>query len=151
MNEDQGAILQQACDAALVDPDFRPGRGETHCNQAAACIARELGCDELTGYLADEQYQIMSSNASGRWRRVTGSDASIHALGGGLAIAALPSERLGEQHGHVAVCYPVGMQYSGSLGHDVPMVCNIGKSIGIMKSSEAFPVADGEADYFVWS
>ena len=148
---DHGDVLKAAADAALADPDFQPGAGVTHCNQAVMSVAAQLGCEELAGICADEQYQVMSSNASGRWRKVLGSDASIHALGGGLAIAGLPSQRLGEAHGHVAICYPVGMQYSGSLGRDVPMLANVGRTVGVMKSSAAFPVADGEADYFIWS
>src|SRR6185312_11935366 len=145
---DPGAVLKAAADAALVNPKFQPGKGETHCNQAVQSIAEEMGCTELSYRMADEQYQVMAANASGRWKKVSGTDATLHALDGGLAIAALPSQRLGEAHGHVAAVYPIGMQWSGSLGHDVPMVANVGKRVGLMRSSEAFPVADGEADYF---
>ncbi len=143
--------LKAACDLALKDPDFQPDKGVTHCNQAVMFVARNMGCYELNGYNADEQYQIMSTNASGHWQKVGGPDASIHALSDKLAIAALPSQALGETHGHVAACYPLGMQYSGSLKHDVPMVANVGKTVGVMKSSSAFPVADGEAEYFIYS
>ena len=151
---DEGAILKAACDKALANPAYQPnadGHHETHCNQAVMEIATELGCVDLLHFCADEQYQIMSGNASGRWTKVQGQRAALHALDGGLAIAAMPSQRIGDAHGHVAVVYPQGMEASGSLGHDVPMLANVGKNVGVMKSSAAFPVAAGEADYFIWS
>jgi hypothetical protein len=151
MSDDPGAILKAACDAALANPAFQPKNGNTFCNFAVQSIANALGCHEFDGLMADEIYQTMAANASGRWTKVSGSDATIHALGGGLAVAGLPSQRLGEAHGHVAVLYPVGMQYSGSLKHDVPVVANVGKTVGAMRSSGAFPILDGEADYFTWN
>ena len=148
---DPGAVLKEACDAALANPAFQPANGVTHCNQGVIFIAGALGVHELDGLMADEQYQIMASNASGHWKKVSGSDATIHALSGGLAIAGLPSQRLKEAHGHVAIVFPIGMQFSGSLKRDVPLLANIGKTVGVMKSSAAFPILDGEADYFTWS
>lgn len=148
---DLGAMLKSACDAALANKKFQPSAGVTHCNQAVMAISSAMGCKDLNNLMADEQYQVMATNASGRWSKVSGADATIHALGGGLAIAGLPSQYLGEAHGHVAVIYPIGMQMSGSLGHDVPMVANVGKTIGVMRSSAAFPVADGESEYFTWN
>lgn len=148
---DQGAVLKAACDTALANPAFQPKNGNTFCNFAVEQIAGALGCHELDGLMADDIYQLMASNASGRWKKVSGSDATIHALDGGLAIAGLPSQRLNEARGHVAVVAPVGMQFSGSLKHDVPVLANLGKTVGYMKSSAAFPILDGEADYFTWS
>ena len=148
---DKRDALKAACDAALADPDFQPAGGVTHCNQALNYIALAMDCDELAGICADAQYKVMDENASGRWTKVVGAIAAIHALGGGLAVAALPGARLGEAHGHVAAVYPLGMQASRSLGHDVPLLANVGKTVGVMKSSAAFPVASGEADYFAWA
>ena len=51
----------------------------------------------------------------------------------------------------MAIVFPIGMQFSGSLKRDVPLLANIGKTVGVMKSSAAFPILDGEADYFTWS
>ncbi len=155
MSEDMGEVLKAACDAVIADEDLAPKRVDgvlvTHCNEGAEKVAEKMGCTELSGYMADEQYQIMATNESGRWMKVTGSEATIHALGGGLAFAAMPSQRLGEAHGHIAAIYPAGMQYSGSLGKDVPMVANVGVQDREEKASEAFPVAKGEPDYFIWS
>ena len=154
---DKGDVLKAACDEVIADESLQPVKDaagkiiETHCNFGAARVAEAMGCGELSGHNADEQYQIMSSNASGRWKKVSGSEATIHALDGGLAFAALPSHRLEEAHGHIAAIYPAGMQWSGSLGQDVPMVANVGKLDAEERASQAFPVAEGEPDYFVWS
>jgi hypothetical protein len=148
---DQGEVLKEACDDALGNLDLQPCCGTTYCNVAVMGIAAQMGCQELNGLIADEIYQVMATNPSGRWTKVEGAEATLHALGGGLAIAGLPSHRLMEAHGHVAVVYPQGMEASGSLGHDVPMLANVGKTVGVMKSTAAFPVADGEAEYYIWS
>ena len=143
--------IKALCDAALSNPAFQPKNGVTHCNQAVNQVASAVGCLEFVGLMADEIYQTMVTNASGKWAKLGGSDATIWALSNGLAIAAMPSQRLGEAHGHVAVIYPQGMEGSASLGHDVPLVANVGKTVGVMKSSGAFPVAKGEADYFTYA
>ena len=154
MSDDPAAVLKAACDAVIADPDLAPKRVKgilvTHCNEGAEKVAEAMGCTELSGYMADEQYQIMSGNESGKWKKVSGSEATIYALGGVLVFAALPSQRLGEAHGHIAAVYPVGMQWSGSLGRDVPVVANVGVNDVAEKDSLAFPPADGEADYFKW-
>lgn len=150
---DQADVLKDACDSTLADPELAPrnvdGGLVTFCNKGAERIAEAMGCTDLCAMMADEQYEVLA--AGGRWTKVSGSEATIHALGGGLAFAAMSSARLGEAHGHIAAVYPIGMQASGSLGHDVPMLANVGKNVGVMKSSAAFPVAAGEADYFIWS
>lgn len=152
------------------DPALQPERDsagrilETHCNEGAERVAHVAGCFELDGKMADQQYEVMEANESGKWLKVDGETASLHAQGhpegqlgmcpdgcaGGLAFAALPSYRLGELHGHIAAVAPEPMEMSGSLGHDVPMVFNVGKTNADEKESAAFPVARGEADYFVW-
>lgn len=155
-------ILKAACDAALANPAFQPSEGVTHCNEAAAFIAQALGCNELGGILADADYLVMGRNVSGKWKNVTRFDAAIQALSNGLAFAILPSYRIMDgidendkpiyaKHGHIAAVYPLGMQWSGSLQHDVPIVCNIGKTVGIMKTSGAFPVMSGDPYFFTWS
>ena len=153
MSDASAEILKNGCDFILSSPDLKPNQptpGKTHCNTAVITVALAMGCEELKG-IADDIYAIMIKNTSGRWARASGSEAAIHALGGNLAIAGMPSTRLKEDHGHVAVVYPVGMQPSGSLGHDVPMLANVGKKVGLMKSSEAFSVDIGEAYYFKWA
>ncbi len=154
--------LKAACDAALSNPAFKPSDGVTHCNQAAISIANAMGCHELDGLLADDQYKVIGKNESGCWKSVKPFEATIHALGNQLAVAILPSYRIIEglddndkpiyaKHGHIAVVYPLGMQWSGRLMHDVPMLANVGRTVGVMKASMAFPVASGDAYYYAWS
>lgn len=144
------AALKAACDDVLADPDFAPGNGVTHCNQALAAVGAALGCRTLFGLLADEIYARMSGGLDG-WHACDGVAAAAYAAAGGLAVAALPSTRLQEAHGHVAAIYPVEPEYSPSLKKDVPVVANVGRTVGVMKASEAFPVAAGEPDYFYWT
>lgn len=147
------AILTQI----VNDPKLQPIKDadgkivETHCNFGAICVANEMGCHELDGLNADAQYKVMDDNASGLWLKVPGESAALFALVGGLAFAAMTSEMLEEQHGHIAAVSPEPMQFSGSLNKEVPMVCNIGKEDKDEKESQAFPVAEGEAIYFVWN
>lgn len=146
MSLDAGDTLKKACDAVLSDPSLRPSSGVTHCNQALARIASACGYTAFAGLLADDI--LAEVVAAPEWEEVSGSDAAIHALSGGLVFAGMSSTRMGEAHGHVAAIYPLGMGRSGSLGHDVPMVANVGKFVGICLSTEAFPVAVGEASYY---
>lgn len=145
--------LKAACDAVLLDPALKPSPDGkvTHCNSAAQIVAKALGCDEFDDpkgapIMANAMHAVMKANASGKWKPADGRSATLHALDGGLAFAAIVEE----VHGHLAAIYPVGMQASGSLKKDVPMVANVGKTVGLMKVSGAFPVANGEPDYFVW-
>lgn len=149
--------LKAACDSVIRNPALRPLPGVTHCNAGALETAHAAGCAEFDRpageepMLADEMYALMATNESHRWEQVDGEAATDHALEGGLAYAALPSTRLHEVHGHIATIYPAPMQMSGSLGKLVPVVANVGVTDAEEKESLAFPVADGEADYFIWS
>lgn len=157
-----GELLKDACDQVIHDSDLAPKRDksgaivETHCNEGALLVARAMGCHEFDTpvgddpLMADAMCQLMSDNVSGNWDKVDGSAATLHALSGGLGFAAMSSYELGEAHGHICAIYPVGMQESGSLGHDVPMVANVGVCLAEEKSSQAFPVSKGEASYYIW-
>lgn len=176
MSEDLGDLLQKTCIALVSDPKLQPEYDiegnllTTHCNQAAVRVAKIMGCDEFDApnLLADDLYNIMTLNASKCWRIAGGQEATLHALGGGLAYAASTSLMLNEAHGHIAVICPLGMQKSGSLDKDVPIVANVGKgdpggqlgpSVGgvrkkknwICKVSQAFPPSKGEPSYFAWT
>jgi hypothetical protein len=150
-------ILKAACDAVLADPKLLPVKDaagnivETHCNFGAIRVANAVGCHELDGKMADQQYTTMDDNASGLWLKVTGDAATAFAQLGGLAFACASSKMLGEAHGHIAAVYPAPMQFSGSLGKNVPVVANIGKTDTEEAESRAFPVAKGEPSYFVWN
>jgi hypothetical protein len=146
-------ILKTSCAEALANPAFAPNQptvGETHCNEAAMFIAQAMGCGELQGLMADQQYAKMLANVGGHWAKVTGAEASQHAIAGGLAFAAASSGMLGETHGHICVIEPEPMRFSGSLNKLVPEVCNVGRANADEKESEAFPVSMGEPDYFTW-
>lgn len=149
-------LLKEACDAILADQSLQPVKDaagnilETHCNFGAERVAAALGCIELNGLMADQQYAVMKENATGRWTQVNGSQATQHALAGALVFAAASSAMLHEKHGHIAACYPAPAEFSGSLDRFVPILANIGKEDHVEKESMAFPVADGEPDYFLF-
>jgi hypothetical protein len=147
-----GACRDVVCDASLLP---KPGKGgdpgQTFCNVAAARVADALGCAELDGLMADKQYAVMAANSSGRWAKTGGAQAAAHALGGGLAFAAASSAMLGEEHGHICVVYASTLRWSASLGKNVPVVANVGKTCGIIRVTQAFPVKLGEPDYFTWA
>lgn len=143
--------LKDILDKALSNPEFSPSLGTTHCNSAVQFIASSMGCGEFSGMLADGIYDSMANNSSGKWARVDPSDAAIWALSNGLSIAALPSYRLVESHGHVAALAPLPQEYSNTFRIEVPMVANVGKTVGYMRTSEAFPVYNGMPDFFTYS
>ena len=160
---DKGQLLADACKRVVSDPKLAPQYDKktgkltaTHCNRAALLVAQAMGCAEFDRpagsdpLLADKMIALMASNSSGRWRKVSGADATIHALGGGLAFAAKTSAELGAAHGHIAAVWPVGRQRSDSWRTDVPVLANVGKDNGMMRASKAFPVARGEPPYFAW-
>lgn len=160
--DDQASVLKTACDAVLTDQTLQPVKDasgniiETHCNIGAARIAASMDCKELSGpdgkaLMADAQHAVMDANASGRWEKVNGSEAAAWALTGGLAFASASSNMLHEAHGHIAAVYPATTQFSGSLNKLVPIVANVGKEDRMEKESLAFPVADGEPDYFTYA
>ena len=148
--------LKEICDDVISDPSLEPRDGVTHCNAGALRTAQAMDCHEFDRpdgeepMIADEMYTVMSLNRSGRWQKVDGEDFSAHALDGGLGYAALPSALLHEEHGHIATGYPAPMQYSGSLGKNVPVVANVGGKDAEEKESLAFPVEYGEPDYFIY-
>lgn len=159
---DNGELLKDACDLVIHDPklepEFDPKTGKilvTHCNEGLLLVAQAMDCHEFDTegepLMADEMIALMERNESGCWSTGSSSEAAIHALSGGLAVAAKTSEELDEAHGHVAVVYPAAQQRSGSWNKDVPMCANVGKRNGEEKVSEAFPVSKGEPVYYLWT
>jgi hypothetical protein len=162
--------LKAVCDSIIANPAYRPANGKTHCNAGALEAALEFDCHEFDvpegaePMMADEMYEVMEKNESGRWMKVDGDQFAANALNNRLGYAALPSYRLHEAHGHIATGYPasdkrggvngdgqLGMEWSGSLQKDVPYVANVGKTDCEEKVSQAFPPIDGEPDYFIFS
>lgn len=149
--------LKEACDAVLADPSLAPtkdmfGHVTTHCNQGVRLICHNMGCKEFDDLRlnAENMGTIMSENRSGVWKKGTGAEATAHAKLGKIAIAFMSAKRLNEGHAHIDVVYPDDMQWSGSLGRNVPMVANIGIQNKEERESQAYPVEVGEADYYLW-
>lgn len=138
--------LELVTDPALVSRDITgDGHPETFCNRAAQRAANAYGCHDLDGMRANQMVATLQASL-GDWRRENGERAALHAQRGGLAFAA----KAYEPNGHIALVAPEPCKLSGSWGKLVPVVANVGKTNGIMKTSQAFSVADGEPEYFVY-
>lgn len=170
-DQDPGAVLKTACDAVVAAPELRPEYSsagdllETFCNIGARRVAQAMGCHDFddVNLNADAMHAIMTAG----WLRVTGAEATLHALDGGLAFASVTGAMIGETHGHIAAIRPESRQPSNTLKCDVPVVANVGRGdpqaplvagprAGIKtkrnwncRVSQAFPVAKGEPNYFV--
>ena len=130
--------LKTACDFAVAAPMWEPSNGITHCNEAVAYIAEEMGCRDLRHLLANDQIEAMAGSPD--WQEDLMERAVLHASRGGLAVATMAEE----PHGHVCVVYPAPMQPSGSWGVPVAVVANVGRKNAIMRLSEAFKAADAD-------
>lgn len=149
--------LKVLCDYILSAPEFvqrditADGKEETFCNRAVRYVSYGMGCMDFS---PDDSANIMVDVMADKWRKATAEEAIFHARNGGLAVAG----KRYPVHGHVAVLYPDPGAYSGSWGHIVPLVANVGvKPNKVKKTSEAFPVKDKktgaplpEPDYFIW-
>ena len=152
-------VLKDICDSVIADPDFAPVKDstghvcKTFCNCGARRVAQALECREFDDLNLDAEamIDIMEKNASGRWRKVDGVIFSANAIAGKLGFACMRAKQLRELHAHIASGYPAPMVMSGSLGHLVPAVANVGQTNKEEAESLAFPPADGEATYFVYS
>jgi len=171
--------LKSILDGIIVRPDLFPLYSEngtlmtTYCNLAARLAAQACGLKDFddASLMADDMYKILSTINDGRIKKVDGMTACTHAMIGALGFACASGPMLGEAHGHIAAIFPAPLQGSGSLGHSVPMLANVGRgnpaidlyknSAGILtrpnwvcKSSQAFPVSIAgqpfEAPYFIF-
>ena len=139
------AKLDALCLQLVAAPDLQPAPdGRTFCNFAIQRAAAAYGCRDLDHLMANDMAAQLPALPG--WRQVGGARAAMHALAGGLAIAA----KAYPAHGHVAVVAPRACEYSGSWGRSVPVVANVGRQNGFMKCSQAFPVAEGEPLYFAY-
>jgi hypothetical protein len=149
---EDAAVIKAACDAVVADTGLRAELDEhgnvvkTFCNFAVQRVAHAVGYDGFADLMADEIYELCKS--SPEWGAVTASQAATAAGQGLLVLAAheyLP-------HGHVCVVYPGGgLVYSGTWKADAPIVANVGHKNGIMGANFAFPVADTQPTYFIWT
>ena len=144
--------LENVCRAVVVDPDFvsRDITGddikETFCNRALWEIAAEMGCEVFKKKKMYARDIIKHCQNSGDWTEVNPEKALEHAKRGNLAICGKRYPTMD----HVAAIFPTDMLFSGSWDKYVPVVANVGKRNGIMKVTEAFPVVEGEPNYWAY-
>jgi len=142
---------REFCHMLVADPEMQAETTDaglkTKCNYAL-----RKACIELLDY---QGFDGMMANAiiraakysPGMWRMSTGEHARKAVIEGGFAFAGKEYP----EHGHVALIYPGPMMRSGSWDVDVPLVANVGRRNGVMKVSQAFPVSQGQPDYFVYT
>ena len=130
--------LAALCHEAVANPAWEPRGGTTYCNRAVSFIAQGMGYfGFINDQLANEMISSMASNPAWREEHDFGRIEAL-AMRGALIIFGLQDH----PHGHVCVAFPAKAEDSGTWGGKVPMVCNIGKSNGIIRLSQAFRVAD---------
>jgi hypothetical protein len=140
--------LKTALDHVRSHEDLEPKNGKTYCNIAVHRTLGLLGVpqmiNKLTGQplLANDMCDCLRNSPS-RWVKVDGDVATARTVKGMLVLAC---QRL-DGHGHIACVYPLPAEYSGSWGKWVPMLNNIGKKNGIMRSSQCFKT---EPDYYAY-
>lgn len=142
------AELKAVCEELLKAKDLQPSPDGsiTHCSEFVLRCALATDCNSFKlGDVANVQIDIMSDEENG-WSMNTPEAAVLHASRGGLAIAAAK----GTPHGHVCVVAPYSMEMSMSLGRVVPVVYNCGKTVGLMRVTQAFPVAGGMPNFYLW-
>lgn len=130
-------MLRMICESVLSDDKLKPqtlnGITTTYCNVAVQRIALGMSCDKFNAKMDANAMVALMKNS---WRQVDGKLAYEMAMDDKLVIAGVAEAR----HGHVAVVFPEKMQYSGSWKKDVPMVANVGKHNGVMRTSQAFNI-----------
>lgn len=143
--------LKAALDALVKDPSLAPANGETFCNIGVYRISKLYSVPDFKlnksgdPPMADVMCTIMA--ASPDFFATDAKGANNAANAGSLVIASHPYDG----HGHVAVVYPSPeMYYSPSWKKEVPFLANIGHRVGVLPTSECFPVALGEPTYYVY-
>ena len=138
--------------ALVKAPELQPFDFKTFCNIGARRVADLFGYNGLDhpDMLADAMIMTLACSPNEWTKTHFGEIAAKFAQIGGLAFAAMDSSQLGEEHWHIATIFPADCELSPSLNVLVPFVANVGEKNGIMKASEAFPVAKGQPTYFLW-
>jgi len=114
-------------------PKIRFKSWVTYCNFAVNFIMENFSYFEFNNKFANDIVDIMTESPV--WKPVSFVDGFISARSGKIVIAS----QKGLKHGHVAVLYPADfMQVSGSFGGEVPMVLNMGMTVGIVHLGFAF-------------
>ena len=141
MNVNQLKII---LDTVRVQPDLAPHDGETFCNIALDRVLGLCGIPRMVGengapLMANEMIDFMRESPD--YAKINGDAACARASQGILVIACQQEEG----HGHVCPVYPATMEMSGSWGKTVPMVSNVGRTVGVMRVSQAFKT---EPDFY---
>ena len=119
---------------------------KTFCNIGLDRILGLCGVPRMVNKLngqplmANDMCDYMRDNTD-KWTKVNGDVACARASQGVLVVAC----QRAKGHGHVCCVYPMTEEFSSSWGKPVPMVANIGKTVGIMRASQAFRT---EPDYY---
>jgi len=109
----------------------------TYCNKAVRFICEHMGVSlPHSAILANDIYDYLNGpKSNGIWIEVDYKQAFEQAKNGELIVVA----QKGTPNGHVAILYPVeNMQYSWTFKQNVPIVFNMGLTVGIVKLSYAF-------------
>ena len=138
--------LLEACRSAIEEyPPKKNDKGEvieTYCNWALRDIALTVGCGELRDKTANQIHKHALNNPQ-LFIQDSGERAAAHAMRGGFAFAS----QTADIHGHVAAVAPMEMEFSGSWNKKVPVLANVGKENGMLRSSKCFRT---EPTYFLW-
>lgn len=131
--KDRNLLIDALCetyDRSVIRPEgtgmFYPEDGKTYCNMALNDVAIKIGCNELTGLMANDICDLVS--ASQKWKKVEMVDCQRMANEGTFVIAV----QRGTPHGHVCIVRPGLEKFSGRYGK-VPSVMNVGKDVSIGK------------------
>jgi len=141
--------LKEILDKVLHQDDLKPVVDQqghvltTYCNIALdriltlANLPRMISAKNVP-IMANDMCDYMRDNTD-KWTKVSGDVACARASQGVLVVACQKAKG----HGHVCCVYPMTEEFSSSWGKPVPMVANIGKTVGIMRASQAFRTEPG--------
>lgn len=145
--------LKKLLDEIVKDPSLKMKEdGTTFCNVGLNRAAKFF---EYTGFTKEDGEPLTAremitaiNRCKSGWLECSGKQAADYVQRGGWGVAFMTNPT--GPHDHIATIYPAPMTQSGSLGREVPQVANCGKKNAIMRSSEAFPTAQGEASYAIF-
>lgn len=122
--------LIKSCKEAIED--FQPEGETTFCNLGANYICKEIGFKDFNGLTANQMVARMKNAPD--FALVLSDIAQSLANDGRMVIAGIQAD----PHGHIALCYPGKVMFSGKWQENAPMICNIGKRNGIMSANYGF-------------
>lgn len=140
--------LKIVLDHVRSHDDLQPRDGKTYCNIGIHRIFGLLNIPQMINkltlqpLLANDMCDCLRDSPS-KWVKVNGDVATARSGKGGVVLACQKADG----HGHIACCYPIPAEFSGSWNKWVPMLNNIGKKNAIMRSSQCFRT---EPDYYAY-